>query len=138
MTTSKQNFKFPAKVRTTFYVITATGLTLRAADYLNFPPFCSLNSSSFFPEKIRAAIHAVFRSSRAISTVRFLSHFRLSLLTYFQFLSKFFLFPPFSWQIGFTIADYKYSLRGLPVDSEGYRGKLSEVCRFLLFGVYAF
>ncbi|KAG8662548.1 aarF domain-containing protein kinase 1 isoform X1 [Manihot esculenta] len=97
MTTSKQNFKFPAKVRTTFYVITATGLTLRAADYLNFPPFCSLNSSSFFPEKIRAAIHAVFRSSRAIST------------------------------IGFTIADYKYSLRGLPVDSEDYRGKLSEV-----------
>ncbi|XP_021643512.2 uncharacterized protein LOC110637616 isoform X2 [Hevea brasiliensis] len=97
MTTSTQNFKFHAKARTTLYLITATGLTLHAADYLNFLPVSSLHSSSFFPEKIRAAIHAVFRSSRAIST------------------------------IGFAVADYKYSLRGLPVDSEEYRRKLSEV-----------
>ncbi|KAF2325699.1 hypothetical protein GH714_033340 [Hevea brasiliensis] len=30
-------------------------------------------------------------------------------------------------KIGFAVADYKYSLRGLPVDSEEYRRKLSEV-----------
>ncbi|KAF2314746.1 hypothetical protein GH714_033426 [Hevea brasiliensis] len=105
MTTSTQNFKFHAKVRTTLYLITATGLTLHAADYLNFLPVSSLHSSSFFPEKIRAAIHAVFRSSRAISTVRFSLTFTL-------------VSP---------LQTTKYSLRGLPVDSEEYRRKLSEV-----------
>ncbi|XP_062006413.1 uncharacterized protein LOC133723569 isoform X4 [Rosa rugosa] len=55
------------------------------------------NSSPDFPDKIRTAVHGVVRSSRAIST------------------------------IALTAVDYKFTLRGLPVDSDEYRRKLSEV-----------
>ncbi|XP_048230819.1 aarF domain-containing protein kinase 1 isoform X2 [Ricinus communis] len=99
MTTCSSKFKFPAaKARTAFYLITATGLTVHAANRLNFTFLPSLDhSSSLFPDKIRAAFHAVIHSSRAIST------------------------------IAFTVADYKYSLLALPEDSDEYRRKLSEV-----------
>ncbi|XP_065850355.1 uncharacterized protein [Euphorbia lathyris] len=101
MTTLDQISKFPAKARTAFYLITATGLSLHAANRINFIPFSLIDSSpdfpTHFPDKFRAAIHAVLRSSRAIST------------------------------IAFTVADYKHSLRGLTADSNEYRLKLSEV-----------
>ncbi|CAK7338798.1 unnamed protein product [Dovyalis caffra] len=50
-----------------------------------------------FPSKITSPIHAVLRSSRAIST------------------------------IALTVGDYKFSLRNLPVNSDSYYQKLSEV-----------
>lgn len=63
---SNQSFKFPAKAKTALYLLTATatGLTFHfhAANHLNF--------QDYLPDKIRAAIHASLRSSRAISTVR--------------------------------------------------------------------
>ncbi|GAV58436.1 ABC1 domain-containing protein [Cephalotus follicularis] len=55
------------------------------------------HDSSNFPGRIRAGFDGVLRSSRAIST------------------------------IAITVADYKYSLHGLPVDSDDYFQKLSEV-----------
>ncbi|WCJ25145.1 AarF domain-containing protein kinase 1 [Euphorbia peplus] len=81
--------KFPAKG---FYLLTATGLSLHAANHFNFT-----DASSDSPLQFRAEIHALLRSSRAIST------------------------------IAFTVADYKYSLRTLPADSDQYRLQLSEV-----------
>ncbi|KAK2634409.1 hypothetical protein Ddye_029201 [Dipteronia dyeriana] len=89
MTTSYKLFKFPAKLKTTIYVLTATGLTFQAATNR----FDSLP----FSNTIRAAFEGVVRSSRAIST------------------------------IAITVADYKYSLHGLPTDSENYLHELSEV-----------
>ncbi|KAK9950766.1 hypothetical protein M0R45_006235 [Rubus argutus] len=65
--------------------------------------FRALNPNSLsdpsqnFPDKIRTAVHGVVRSSRAIST------------------------------IALTSVDYKFTLRGLPVDSDEYRRKLSQV-----------
>uniref|UniRef100_A0A2P2J7B5 Putative aarF domain-containing protein kinase 1 n=1 Tax=Rhizophora mucronata TaxID=61149 RepID=A0A2P2J7B5_RHIMU len=53
--------------------------------------------SSLFPEKITGAIHGVLRTSRAVAT------------------------------IAFTVADYKFALRGLSDDSDDYLRKLSEV-----------
>lgn len=53
--------------------------------------------SQNFPDKIRTAVHGVVRSSRAIST------------------------------IALNAVDYKFTLRGLPVDSDEYRRKLSQV-----------
>ncbi|XP_040373157.1 aarF domain-containing protein kinase 1 isoform X1 [Rosa chinensis] len=62
-----------------------------------FNPNSLSDSSPDFPDKIRTAVHGVVRSSRAIST------------------------------IALTAVDYKFTLRGLPVDSDEYRRKLSEV-----------
>lgn len=58
------------KAKTALCLITATGLTFHAFN----PNFLSSSSDSFpnFPEKLRAPIHGVNRSSRAIATVRFL------------------------------------------------------------------
>ncbi|KAJ7964426.1 Protein kinase superfamily protein [Quillaja saponaria] len=90
-------FKFPAKAKTTVYLLTATGFAYQAVDS-NFLSHSSdsLPISSHFPEKIRTGIDGVVRSFRAISTITF------------------------------TVVDYKYSLHGLPVDSDEYRRKLSE------------
>lgn len=98
--------KFPAKAKTSFYLITATTGFAAAFNFHslnpNFPAFSddSLLLSSTFPEKIRTGINAVFRSSRAVTT------------------------------IALNVVDYKYSLHGLPLKSEEYRHTLSEVCRF--------
>ncbi|CAB4271952.1 unnamed protein product [Prunus armeniaca] len=83
------------KAKTALCLVTATGLTFHAFN----PNFLSSSSDSFpnFPEKLRAPIHGVYRSSRAIAT------------------------------IAFTAVDYKFSLHGLSVDSDEYRQKLSEV-----------
>ncbi|KAB1211359.1 putative aarF domain-containing protein kinase 1 [Morella rubra] len=95
-------FKFPAKAKTGLYFIagtvTATGVAFHAFEP-NFPslPHDSFASSSNFPEKIRAAFLGVQRSSRAITT------------------------------IACTVVDYKYSLHGLPEDSDEYLRKLHEV-----------
>ncbi|KAH7571593.1 hypothetical protein JRO89_XS04G0093700 [Xanthoceras sorbifolium] len=86
--TSNKLFKFPAKLKTTIYLLTATGLTFHAANRSDSPPFSNT---------IRAGFEGVVRSSRAISA------------------------------IAFTVADYKYSLHGLPTGSEDYRRELSEV-----------
>ncbi|CAB4302256.1 unnamed protein product [Prunus armeniaca] len=85
------------KAKTALCLVTATGLTFHAFN----PNFLSSSSDSFpnFPEKLRAPIHGVYRSSRAIAT------------------------------IAFTAVDYKFSLHGLSVDSDEYRQKLSEVHR---------
>ncbi|ONI14909.1 hypothetical protein PRUPE_3G015600 [Prunus persica] len=85
------------KAKTALCLITATGLTFHAFN----PNFLSSSSDSFpnFPEKLRAPIHGVNRSSRAIAT------------------------------IAFTAVDYKFTLHGLSVDSDEYRQKLSEVHR---------
>ncbi|POO03327.1 Serine/threonine protein kinase [Trema orientale] len=82
------------KPQATLSLLTATGLTFHALNP-RFPSFS--HDSSDFPEKIRAALDGVFRSSRAIST------------------------------IALTALDYKFSMRGLPTDSDEYRRKLSEV-----------
>lgn len=95
--------KFPAKAKTSFYLITATTGFAAAFNFHslnpNFPAFSddSLLLSSTFPEKIRTGINAVFRSSRAVTT------------------------------IALNVVDYKYSLHGLPLKSEEYRHTLSEV-----------
>ncbi|BFG23934.1 hypothetical protein CerSpe_102080 [Prunus speciosa] len=85
------------KAKTALCLIPATGLTFHAFN----PNFLSSSSDSFpnFPEKLRAPIHGVNRSSRAIAT------------------------------IAFTAIDYKFTLHGLSVDSDEYRQKLSEVHR---------
>ncbi|XP_028800598.1 uncharacterized aarF domain-containing protein kinase 1 [Neltuma alba] len=57
----------------------------------------NLPSSDSFPDKISTVIHGILRSSRAITTV------------------------------ACTVADYKYSLRGLQKDSNEYRHEMSEV-----------
>lgn len=88
---AKKILKFPAKLRSTIYLLTATGLTFHATNNSDLLPF------PLFPEKIRAGIDGVVRSSRAIST------------------------------IAVTVADYKYSLHGLSISSEDYLHKLSEV-----------
>ncbi|TXG49189.1 hypothetical protein EZV62_025064 [Acer yangbiense] len=89
MTTSNKLFKLPAKLKTTIYLLTATGLTFHAAT--------NRSDSLPFSNTIRTAFEGVVRSSRAIST------------------------------IAFTVADYKYSLHGLPTGSEDYLHELSEV-----------
>ncbi|KAJ9702995.1 hypothetical protein PVL29_004661 [Vitis rotundifolia] len=95
--------KFPAKAKTSFYLITATTGFAAAVNFHslnpNFPSFSddSLLLSSTFPEKIRTGINAVLRSSRAVTT------------------------------IALNVVDYKYSLHGLPLKSEEYRHTLSEV-----------
>lgn len=85
------------KAKTALCLVTATGLTFHAFN----PNFLSSSSDSFpnFPEKLRAPIHGVYRSSRAIAT------------------------------IAFTAVDYKFTLHGLSVDSDEYRQKLTEVHR---------
>ncbi|PON75005.1 Serine/threonine protein kinase [Parasponia andersonii] len=82
------------KPQTTLSLLVATGLTCHALNP-RFPSFS--HDSSDFPEKIRAALDGVFRSSRAISTITL------------------------------TALDYNFSMRGLPADSDEYRRKLSEV-----------
>ncbi|KAK4278071.1 hypothetical protein QN277_015967 [Acacia crassicarpa] len=57
----------------------------------------TLPSSDSFPDKISTVVHGILRSSRAIITV------------------------------ACTVADYKYSLRGLQKDSNEYRYEMSEV-----------
>ncbi|KAL6345537.1 hypothetical protein AAG906_017262 [Vitis piasezkii] len=95
--------KFPAKAKTSFYLITATTGFAAACNFHslnpNFPAVSddSLLLSSTFPEKIRTGINAVLRSSRAVTT------------------------------IALNVVDYKYSLHGLPLKSEEYRHTLSEV-----------
>lgn len=122
------------KAKTALCLITATGLTFHAFN----PNFLSSSSDSFpnFPEKLRAPIHGVNRSSRAIATVRFLpfhspflSFFFLKKKKFFPFRLSLSLFIICSWklQIAFTAVDYKFTLHGLSVDSDEYRQKLSEV-----------
>ncbi|XP_016649062.1 PREDICTED: uncharacterized aarF domain-containing protein kinase 1 isoform X3 [Prunus mume] len=85
------------KAKTALCLITATGLSFHAFN----PNFLSSSSDCFpnFPEKLRAPIHGVYRSSLAIAT------------------------------IAFAAVDYKFTLHGLSVDSDEYRQKLSEVHR---------
>ncbi|XP_010276254.1 PREDICTED: uncharacterized aarF domain-containing protein kinase 1 isoform X2 [Nelumbo nucifera] len=101
MSTKVKLFKFPARVKTTLYLITATGaagLTFQAVNSNLIPLDSPIASAiSGFPEKIRAGFNGVIRSSRAIYTITF------------------------------NVVDYKYSLGGISSDSEEYRRKLSEV-----------
>ncbi|XP_062107684.1 uncharacterized protein LOC133818678 isoform X2 [Humulus lupulus] len=83
--------------RTTLCLLTATATGLTFQAYFNPHSSSFSRDSSNFPEKIRATIHGVLRSSRAI------------------------------FAITLTAVDYKFSLRRLPTDSDGYRRKLSEV-----------
>ncbi|XP_059451676.1 uncharacterized protein LOC132182448 isoform X1 [Corylus avellana] len=99
---SSRTFKFPAKAKTALYLITGTGTATGLAFNVSNPNSLSLSHDSLFgssnlPEKIRTVFHGVLRSSRAIST------------------------------IACTVVDYKYSLHGLPVDSDEYLRKLNEV-----------
>uniref|UniRef100_A0A803PFP4 Protein kinase domain-containing protein n=1 Tax=Cannabis sativa TaxID=3483 RepID=A0A803PFP4_CANSA len=84
-----------SKITLCLFTATSTGLTFQTyfnSHYSSFSP-----ESSIFPEKIRATIHGILRSSRAI------------------------------FAITLTAIDYKFSLRRLPMDSDDYRRKLSEV-----------
>ena len=85
------NMKASKILKRTVYLLTATGFTFHATSHSDFLPF------PLFPDKIKAGIDGIVRSSRAISTITF------------------------------TIADYKYSLYSLSVGSEDYLCKPSEV-----------
>ncbi|KAJ4828786.1 hypothetical protein Tsubulata_010799 [Turnera subulata] len=85
---SSRTFSFPSKTKTAFFLLTASGIAVHSAGNSN---------NNLFQEPVQAAIHAVLRSSRAIST------------------------------IALTVVDYKYSLRGVPENSDDYRRELSEV-----------
>ncbi|KAB5560812.1 hypothetical protein DKX38_005769 [Salix brachista] len=89
--TFKQNFKLPLTKKTKFLLLTATTGTAALTLYT------ATTTTDSFTNKITSPIHAVPRSSRAIST------------------------------IALTVADYKLSLRNLPVNSDSYYQKLSEV-----------
>ncbi|XP_077240999.1 protein kinase superfamily protein isoform X2 [Tasmannia lanceolata] len=95
---SKRFFKFPTKVKHPLFILTTSGIvafTLHHANP-NFIPFPEIPSSAS-PDKIRAGLHGVIRSSRAIYT------------------------------ISINVIDYKYSLRNLPPGSSDYLRELSEV-----------
>ncbi|KAF9683795.1 hypothetical protein SADUNF_Sadunf04G0051400 [Salix dunnii] len=87
----KQNFKLPLTKKAKFLLLTATTGTAALTLYT------TTTTTDSFTNKITSPIHAVPRSSRAIST------------------------------IALTVADYKLSLRNLPVNSDSYYQKLSEV-----------
>ncbi|KAJ4962094.1 hypothetical protein NE237_022004 [Protea cynaroides] len=98
-----RRFKITAKARKTLYLVTATGvagLALQAANP-TLVPFSNdsyiVSAASAFTEKITSGFQGIVRSSRAVYT------------------------------ISFNIVDYKYSLRGLPLESEEYLRALSEV-----------
>ncbi|XP_010551532.1 PREDICTED: uncharacterized aarF domain-containing protein kinase 1 [Tarenaya hassleriana] len=98
----RRNFKFPARTKTGVLILTAAGVALTSAASTAFGGAASFSRDSpsparHFPEKIAAVIEGVVRSSRAI------------------------------YAIAFTVADYKYSLRRLPVESEEYLHRLTEV-----------
>ncbi|XP_042500929.1 aarF domain-containing protein kinase 1 isoform X1 [Macadamia integrifolia] len=96
-------FKITAKATKTLYLATATGVagfTLHTANP-TLIPFSNdspiVSAASDFTEKITTGFHGVLRSSRAVYTITL------------------------------NIVDYKYSLHGLPWESEEYRRTLSEV-----------
>lgn len=94
-------FKLPAKAKTTFCIVSAAGIAGLTFQSSN-PNLPSLSRDSFFTstkfsEKINAGVTGIVRSSRAIFT------------------------------IASNVVDYRYSLLGLPLDSDEYPHKLSEV-----------
>ena len=114
--------KFPAKSGVYLLIAaTATGVGLQ------FSP----NSADSFltsSSKFTTLFHGVLRSSRAISTVSPISLF-LSLINtiFLRGMNDVNLNLNFVLQIACTVVDYKYSLHGLPLDSDDYLRVLSEV-----------
>ena len=112
--------KFPAKSGVYLLIAaTATGVGLQ------FSP----NSADSFltsSSKFTTLFHGVLRSSRAISTV---SPISLSLINtiFLRGMNDVNLNLNFVLQIACTVVDYKYSLHGLPLDSDDYLRVLSEV-----------
>ncbi|XP_058748064.1 uncharacterized protein LOC131620896 isoform X2 [Vicia villosa] len=86
---SPKPFKFPAKRTATIFLLTTTAA---AAFTVN-----SDESSPLAADKIRAQIHGIIRTARAVSTV------------------------------ASTVIDYEFSLRGLPKNSDQYRKASSQV-----------
>ncbi|KAK2973160.1 hypothetical protein RJ640_009583 [Escallonia rubra] len=99
-----QIFKLPAKAgKASLYLITATtGVTAASASASALTssspnPKSLTDSPLIFTDNITAALHVVVRSSRALFTITA------------------------------NVVDYKFSLRGLPEESDDYRRTLSEV-----------
>ncbi|PNX97707.1 putative aarF domain-containing protein kinase, partial [Trifolium pratense] len=81
-------FNFPAKRTTAIFLLTATTAAAAAA---------TANSDNLSADKIRAQIHGIVRTTRAISTV------------------------------ASTVVDYEFSLRGLQKHSDQYHQTISQV-----------
>ncbi|XAR73606.1 Cadmium-transporting ATPase [Bertholletia excelsa] len=99
---TRRIFKFGANTATApFYLLSATGAGVIAYQTINSSsipfPDDSFLTSLALTETIRAGLGGVVRSSRAI------------------------------WTFASAVIDYKYSLHGLPVDSDDYRRVQSEV-----------
>ncbi|XP_024007697.1 uncharacterized aarF domain-containing protein kinase 1 [Eutrema salsugineum] len=93
-----RKFKFPARSKSPIFVFTVTGLALTAVTGGATAVSVFRDSPSVHhPNKIATAVEGVVRSSRAI------------------------------YAITLTVADYKYNLRGFPVDSDEYLQRLTEV-----------
>ncbi|PIA63956.1 hypothetical protein AQUCO_00201343v1 [Aquilegia coerulea] len=94
-------FKFPANAKKkTLYLITATGIAGLTHESVAAASSTNPNFallSNDIVEKVRFGFHGIVRSSRAIYT------------------------------ISSNVVDYKYSLRGLELDSDEFYSKLSEV-----------
>ncbi|KAK2376901.1 protein ACTIVITY OF BC1 COMPLEX KINASE 8, chloroplastic [Trifolium repens] len=84
-------FNFPAKRTTAIFILTATAATAAVATAN------SDNLSPFTADKIRAQIHGIVRTTRAVSTV------------------------------ASTVVDYEFSLRGLQKHSDQYHQAISQV-----------
>ena len=116
--------KFPAKSGV-YLLIAATATATATGVGLQFSP----NSADSFltsSSKFTTLFHGVLRSSRAISTV---SPISLSLINtiFLRGMNDVNLNLNFVLQIACTVVDYKYSLHGLPLDSDDYLRVLSEV-----------
>uniref|UniRef100_A0A7N2KXJ5 ABC1 atypical kinase-like domain-containing protein n=1 Tax=Quercus lobata TaxID=97700 RepID=A0A7N2KXJ5_QUELO len=114
-----------------YLLIAATATATATGVGLQFSP----NSAESFltsSSKFTTLYHGVLRSSRAISTV---SPISLSLSLSLSLINTIFLKGMndvnlslnFVLQIARTVVDYKYSLHGLPLDSDDYLRVLSEV-----------
>ena len=118
--------KFPAKSGVYLLIAaTATATGTATGVGLQFSP----NSADSFltsSSKFTTLFHGVLRSSRAISTV---SPISLSLINtiFLRGMNDVNLNLNFVLQIACTVVDYKYSLHGLPLDSDDYLRVLSEV-----------
>lgn len=115
-----RRFKFPAKSKSPIFVFTGLALTVvtggaAVSVYRDSPS-----------NRIATAIEGVVRSSRAIYDVRlFFLSFSLTVYTSLIPVSSHSLVLYL--QISLTVADYKYSLRGFPVESDEYLQRLTEV-----------
>jgi aarF domain-containing kinase len=108
-------FNFPAKRTTAIFLLTATAATAAVATAN------SDNLSPFTADKIRAQIHGIVRTTRAVSTVSIL-------LTFFNSSRcPISLIPLSMFQVASTVVDYEFSLRGLQKHSDQYHQAISQV-----------